>query len=122
MSIITALLFTVFGIQSLLAKDEGEDQGNEKLKYSSVFWSAFSLIFIAELGDKTQLAVAGLATTHTAWSVWLGASLALVATTLLAVALGKILLKRVSSVWLHKIGGALFLIFAVITCWQAFAH
>jgi len=41
---------------------------------------AFVLVFVAELGDKTQLAVAGLAGTQPAFPVWLGASLALSAT------------------------------------------
>ena len=120
MKLAAALLFAIFGLQALFAKEEDEQQTNNNLKYTNIFLSAFMLIFIAELGDKTQLAVAGLATTNSAWSVWLGATLALLSTTLLAVILGKMLLKKFNSQWLHKAGGILFLAFALITSWQAF--
>ncbi len=71
-----------------------------------VFWS----VFLAELGDKTQLAVLGFSSSgKSAWSVFLGASLALVCTTLLAVLVGERL-----SAWLPldvvRKGGALLLV------------
>ncbi|MGB3087454.1 MAG: TMEM165/GDT1 family protein [Phycisphaerae bacterium] len=51
--------------------------------------STFGIVFLAELGDKTQLSVLLLsAKSHRLWSVWVGASLALVLTTAIAVLLG----------------------------------
>ena len=51
--------------------------------------STFGIVFLAELGDKTQLSVLLLsAQSHRPWSVWVGASLALVLTTAIAVLLG----------------------------------
>lgn len=49
----------------------------------------FAAVFLAELGDKTQLATLGLAASQKSrLSVFAGATLALVASTLLAVLLG----------------------------------
>ncbi len=72
----------------------------------TVFWA----VFLAELGDKTQLAVLGFSSSgKSPWPVFLGASLALVCTTFLAVVVGEML-----SSWLPldlvRKGGALLLV------------
>ena len=51
---------------------------------------AFGLVFLAELGDKTQLAVLAMASQRGPLSVFLGASLALVVSTAIAVILGTV--------------------------------
>jgi len=54
------------------------------------FYSTFALLFLAELGDKTQLAVLGLASRHRApWTVFLGGALALTVVTGLGVVGGQ---------------------------------
>ena len=51
--------------------------------------SAFGIVFLAELGDKTQLSILFFSMrSHRPWSVFLGAAVALVLTTAVAVALG----------------------------------
>jgi putative Ca2+/H+ antiporter (TMEM165/GDT1 family) len=84
-----------------------------------VFWSAFVLIFFAELGDKTQLAVAGLASTQASVPVWIGATLALAGTSALGVWAGRTLLQRVSLTWVQRVSGALFLLLGAVAGWQA---
>jgi putative Ca2+/H+ antiporter (TMEM165/GDT1 family) len=74
-----------------------------------VFLSTFALLFVAELGDKTQLAVISMTAKHKMplW-VFLGASLALVAVTAIGVLLGGALTRIIPEEILHKIAALLF--------------
>ena len=85
----------------------------------SVFVSAFALIFLAELGDKTQLAVAGLASTQAVLPVWVGGTLALAFTSALGVWAGQTLLRRLPVHVLHRVSGILFLALAALAAWRA---
>ena len=79
---------------------------------------AFGLIFLAELGDKTQLAVLAMATQRGPLSVFLGASLALVVSTAVAVILGTVAkgyLPEGSLRLLRYAAGALFIAFGAWT-------
>ena len=60
-----------------------------------LFFSTFALVFLAELGDKTQLTVLAQSAVHGRLSVCLAACLALCASTLLAVLFGGILSRYV---------------------------
>ncbi len=72
--------------------------------------STFGVLFLAELGDKTQLTVLSLISGgRERWSVILGASLALVASTVLAAVFGEALLRLVDERWL-KLGSGLLLV------------
>jgi len=71
--------------------------------------STFVLIFLAELGDKTQLATFGMASgASSRLAVFLGAAGALVATSALAVLLGDAVARVVPPLWLRRASGALF--------------
>ncbi len=83
--------------------------------------STFVLIFLAELVDKTQLAVAGLASTNPMLPVWVGGTLALALTSVLGVLAGQTLLRRLPLKWLHRVSGALFLLLAILAGWRAIA-
>ena len=85
--------------------------------------SAFVLVFLAELGDKTQLAVMALSGRSKApWGVFIGASSALVLSTLIAVLLGcnlpKLIPESATRV-LHYIAGGLFVVVGAWTIWKA---
>jgi putative Ca2+/H+ antiporter (TMEM165/GDT1 family) len=74
------------------------------------FLTAFVTVFLAELGDKTQLATLALAAGgHARWLVFLGAALALVTSSALAVLLGSALGQVVPAVWLRRGAGALMI-------------
>jgi putative Ca2+/H+ antiporter (TMEM165/GDT1 family) len=76
-----------------------------------LFASAFTTIFLAELGDKTQLATLAMASGKTGkLAVFLGAALALVATTALAVAAGEVIGRFVPQIYLRRAAGLLFLV------------
>lgn len=122
LALIVAGLFGFFGIQSLLMKDDEADDESTNVRSShSLFVSALLMIFVAEFGDKTQLAVAGLASTYHGLPVWIGSTLALLATTALGVMVGQRLLKRLPLGLIHKFSGGFFLLLALLALYQAFA-
>ena len=85
--------------------------------------SAFALVFFAELGDKTQLAIVALATrSETPWAVFVGAGAALLVSTLLAVLLGCNLPRLVpesATRIMHYVAGAAFVLVGAWTIWKA---
>ncbi|WP_291992618.1 TMEM165/GDT1 family protein [Candidatus Accumulibacter sp. ACC003] len=117
---IVAILFAVFGVHALRAKDdEGDDEVEEKSGHG-IFFTTFVLLTVAEFGDKTQLAVVALSSTHAAAGVWIGATVALAATSALGILAGRTILQKIPLVLLHRISGAFFLILAVVAAWQAY--
>ena len=88
-----------------------------------LFLSTFLMIFLAELGDKTQLSVIGRVTDPaTKWTVFLAASLALVCSTLIAVQFGG-LLARYLDPRIIKIGaGILFLTIGSLILVEGLCH
>lgn len=109
-----ALLFALFGIQSLRREEEEDDGPIEEKPGHSLFATTFLMIFLAEFGDKTQIAVAGLGSTHPPAAVWLGATLALALTSMLGVFAGRKLVARLPLHWIHRASGVLFLVLAVL--------
>jgi putative Ca2+/H+ antiporter (TMEM165/GDT1 family) len=78
-------------------------------------WKAFgttlTLLFFAELGDKTQLAVLGLASRQaTPWAVFAGGALALITVTALGVIGGQQLTRLVPEKLLLKISAVAFVV------------
>jgi putative Ca2+/H+ antiporter (TMEM165/GDT1 family) len=77
--------------------------------------TTFGLIFLAELGDKTQFAALCLsAESKSRMAVFLGASLALVSSVLLAVLLGAFLARCFPPYVVRTVGGILFIVMGVI--------
>lgn len=86
------------------------------------FLSTFGLVFLAELGDKTQLTTMTMAATSgRRWLVFAASALALVLSSLIAVIVGEWLRGRVDPTTIEKIAGALFLAIGVWTLYSAFA-
>lgn len=83
-----------------------------------VFGTAFLTLFLAELGDKTQLAVITMTAKSETFSsklaVFAGASLALVVVSLLGVLVGGALSQYVPTEWLQRIVAAAFIIIGVL--------
>ena len=117
-----AVLFGVFGIMSLRVKEEDGDGDVEELAGHSIFITTFLMIFLAEMGDKTQLAVAGMASTLPVIPVWVGATLALSATSVLGVVAGRKLLGRIPLHRLHQFSGIFFLVLAAFALTKVFGY
>jgi putative Ca2+/H+ antiporter (TMEM165/GDT1 family) len=72
--------------------------------------STFGVVFLAELGDKTQLATLALSSSsRSKWAVLLGASAALVLTSVIAVLAGEAVARVVPALWLRRGAAALMI-------------
>lgn len=112
--LMVGLLFLGFGIHALWHSADEEDDLSDAKTSHGLFISTLLLITLAEFGDKTQLAVAGLSSTSNPYAVWLGATLALVTTTALGIWLGRKLVQRISLTRLHQLSGALFILLGLL--------
>lgn len=75
-----------------------------------ILLSTFLVVFLAELGDKTQLTVLTLGTdAKSRWTVFAGASLALVTSTLVAILLADQIARFVNPRVTQGIAGAILL-------------
>jgi putative Ca2+/H+ antiporter (TMEM165/GDT1 family) len=84
-----------------------------------VFTTTFITIFLAELGDKTQVSTLLLsAQFHQPWVVFLGAGVALIATTLIGVWVGQWLSSRLSPRTLDSAAGITLALIAVGLFWD----
>ncbi len=118
---VVAVLFLIFGVQALRAKAEPDQECATPATGQSIFWATFALIFVAEFGDKTQLAVVGLSSASIPLAVWIGATCALVVTSALGIWAGCTLLRRVPITLLHRISGCFFIalaLFAGLQTWR----
>lgn len=80
-----------------------------------IFGTAFITLFLAELGDKTQLAVITMsAKTESKLSVFIGASLALVLVSLIGVLVGTVLSQYVPTEWLQRIVAVAFIMIGIL--------
>ena len=116
------ILFLLFGVHAFSSSHVAEE--NEVVDDKgghSILFNTFLLITLAEFGDKTQIAVAGLASTADATAVWLGATLALTVTSGIGVLAGRTILQRFPVSLLHQLSGGLFILFGVSAllslCW-----
>ena len=116
---LVSLLFAAFGVHALYKQVDDESEDAVEMSDHGIFITALLLIFVAEFGDKTQIAVAGLAGSFDPLPVWLGATAALVMVSILGVWAGRTVLQRLPLLWLHRISGAIFLLFAFLAAWRA---
>jgi putative Ca2+/H+ antiporter (TMEM165/GDT1 family) len=80
-----------------------------------LLFSTFTLIFLAELGDKTQLATLGLsASGKSRLAVFAGASLALILTSGLGVLLGEAVTRVVPAIWIRRVAGIAFVVMGIL--------
>ncbi|ENW65906.1 TMEM165/GDT1 family protein [Acinetobacter baumannii] len=105
----------------MLIPDELDDETASINKWQKfgVFGATFILFFLAEIGDKTQIATVALAARYDSifW-VMLGTTLGMMIANAPAVFIGNKLAERLSIALIHKIGAAIFFIVGVSTLVQ----
>jgi len=80
-----------------------------------VLFTAFGIIFLAEMGDKTQLAAMTMAAqTKRPWAVFIGASVALAAVSGLGVIVGSVIGDYVPLIWVKRIAAVAFIAIGVL--------
>jgi len=80
-----------------------------------ILLTTFGTLFLAEIGDKTQLACVLMASkTQKPWTVFLGASLALVLACFLGVVFAQIISQKIPTEIIKKIAAAGFVIMGVL--------
>jgi putative Ca2+/H+ antiporter (TMEM165/GDT1 family) len=86
-----------------------------------VLLTSFGVIFLAEMGDKTQLAAMTMASqSGKPWSVLLGASLALACVSALGVAAGALLGHYLPLGWIKRAAGAAFIVIGILVLLEKF--
>src|SRR6185312_10381179 len=80
-----------------------------------VLLTTFGIIFLAEMGDKTQLAAMTMAAdTKKPWAVFVGASLALAAVSGLGVLVGSVIGDYVPLIWVKRVAATAFIVIGVL--------
>lgn len=115
--LLVCVLFGLFGLQALFSEDEESDVGPAKVGKHLII-SVVILLFLAELGDKTQLAIAGLAGIEPPLGVWIGGTLALVLTSALGVWAGRAILSKFPVRYVHRGSGVMFMVFACVAAYE----
>ncbi|HYH99512.1 TMEM165/GDT1 family protein [Hyalangium sp.] len=82
--------------------------------------TTFVAVFLAELGDKTQLATLTFAASgQSRWSVFIGSAAALVATSAIAVLVGEALARVISPTLLKRLAGVAFVLIGAWVLWSS---
>lgn len=86
-----------------------------------IFITTFGVIFLAEMGDKTQLAAMTMAAdSKKPWAVFLGASLALVAVSAVGVLVGTAIGNYVPITWVKRVAAIAFIVIGVMILMDRF--
>jgi putative Ca2+/H+ antiporter (TMEM165/GDT1 family) len=87
----------------------------------TAFLTVFLSVFIAELGDKTQIATALFAadSERSKWLVFLASSAALVTSAAIATLAGSLAREYLAGPWLKIIAGGGFVVIGALMLWDA---
>ncbi len=103
----------------IISHKQVQPKSGQKQGAWSVFSSTFLTIFLAEMGDKTQITtLLMVAQSQSPWVVFAGAATALIATSILGVLLGRILATRLAPKTLESAAGATLLLISLTLLWD----
>jgi len=106
--LLSGAVFVLFGLMILKGDKEKDEESN--LSPKNAFLSGFSMIFLSEWGDKTQIASALFATEYNPLMVFAGVMVALLILSVMAVYLGKFLAGKIDRRIITRVAGAVFLL------------
>jgi Ca2+/H+ antiporter, TMEM165/GDT1 family len=104
----------------MLVPDKADDDlGGKHASSSSVFWITTVAFFLAEMGDKTQIATVMLAARFDDLvAVTAGTTLGMMIANVPAVLLGERVIKLVPVQWVHRFAAVVFAAIGVAILWQ----
>jgi putative Ca2+/H+ antiporter (TMEM165/GDT1 family) len=86
-----------------------------------ILFTTFGVIFLAEMGDKTQLAAMTMAAeTKRPLAVFIGAALALVLVSAIGVAVGGLLSQYIPIIWIKRVSAVAFIVVGVLILMNKF--
>jgi len=112
LKLISGGVFILFGAL-ILRGDQKEAEEERGLSSGNALLSGFSLIFLSEWGDKTQIASALFATEYNPFMVFIGVMAALFILSVMAIYLGQIISQKVDRKLVSRIAGTIFLIIGI---------
>lgn len=119
MAWILAAAFTAFAIWVLIP--DGENGGAPTDKYGA-FLTTLVVFFLAEMGDKTQLATVALAAQTKSWFwVTIGTTAGMLTADGLAVLFGERVTRVIPMKWIHRFAALMFLSYAAWILYAAYS-
>lgn len=118
-SILAGAFFIIYGLMLIapIAKaEEKKEVGKPTIRSNDPFWIVFGSFFLAEIGDKTQLATFALTAKYNApVQVWIGATLGLVLVNLFGIVIGNVLKNYMPERIVNYLSGVVFILFGAVT-------
>ena len=116
------IMFIAFGLWTMFGEKEVEEEPSDRIKAKSPFFIIFGSFFLAELGDKTQLATFTLTAKYGfPLQVWLGATVGMIFVNILAALAGKWIKRFIPDIVVMWLSGLAFIIFGILAVSSAFS-
>jgi putative Ca2+/H+ antiporter (TMEM165/GDT1 family) len=114
--IAAAVSFILFGLWTI----RGDELNNEDKRFSfSPFWTVAIAFFIAEMGDKTQLATVALAAKYQSIiPVWLGTTTGMIIADAIGIIIGIVIGKKIPERAVKWFAAVIFIFFGMIGLYQ----
>lgn len=108
--------FIAMGIWILIPDKIEEDESQDRMKRFGIFTTTVVLFFLAEVGDKTQVATVALAARYPLEAFWVicGTTLGLMIADAPAVFIGNKLADKISMKLMRRIAAVIFFVLAVV--------
>jgi Ca2+/H+ antiporter, TMEM165/GDT1 family len=111
--------FIAVALWMLVPDRADDDAAGRHATQRSVFWLTVVAFFLAEMGDKTQIATVMLAAKYDAlWTVTAGTTLGMMIANVPAVLFGERVLTKLPVKWVHRIAAVVFAAIGVAMLWR----
>ena len=117
-SILAGAFFIIYGLIIIapIKKEEKKEESEKVIRSKDPFWVVFGSFFLAEIGDKTQLATFAMTAKYgTPIQIWIGATLGMVLVNLFGLVIGNVLKNYLPEKAINYLSGGVFIVFGALT-------